>query len=137
MPWMQLGWCLNGWPTSDSIGRYCSSLAHRTIFDQSSRSGGVLIELLVLQIFEDTYIQACSVRVGRFSHEQVLSLRTGKRFTNPDLAFHTGLLRAQRLIRKYRSNREVPPVSGAMSWVTEQIAQSTYRLERQLTLFPA
>ena len=131
---------LDRWPLPAENGHYNRGAAHRQIFEQRCPGGRICIELWVLEVIPDLYIQACDVRLAEVHRSSALKLTPRNRHDTPEAALRAA---AQRALRDLKSSRKAsglyPESQNALvraeNWLEDILQQCDYLLERQVKLF--
>lgn len=140
LPPRQLALTLDRWPVPLADGNYDRECAHRHVFEQRCGGGKVSIQLLVLEVVPDLYIQASEVVLGELCRATPLRLTRRNRFDSPEAALLTAVLRAMRELKLNRRASGLYPeyettLLRATNWLDDLMQQCDYLLERQARLF--
>lgn len=136
----QLSLALDRWPTPLDNGHYDIQAAHRQAFEQRCAAGRVCIELWVLEVVPDLFIQASSVVLGAVERRTPLKLTARNRHDSPEAALRAAAWKAAREFRSTRRNSGLYPehettLLRAGNWLDDVLQQCDYLLERQTKLF--
>ncbi|NYT24968.1 hypothetical protein H0A73_15320 [Alcaligenaceae bacterium] len=136
----QLSLALDRWPAPVAGGLYDRAAAHRQAFEQRCLGGRVAIELWVLEVVPDLYIQACEVQVGELRRSTPLRLSMRNRYHAPEAALRAAAQKAAREMKALgrasgtdAENRTV--LLRAANWLDDILTHCAYLLERQVKLF--
>lgn len=136
----QLNLSLDRWPVPQADGVYDARAAHRQAFEQRTQDGRVVIELWVLEVIPDLYIQACAVQLGENRRDTLLRLNARNRFQTPEAALRAAAQKAARELKAVRRAAGLHPESKtvllrAANWLDDILQHCDYVLERQVKLF--
>jgi len=136
----QLSLSLDRWPIPGQDGVYERAAAHRQAFEQRCASGRVSIELWVLEVVPDLYIQACEVQLADICKSTPLRLTPRNRHDSPEQALQAAAQKALRIMKTKRKTSGLYPESQstllrATNWLEDILQQCDYLLDRQVNLF--
>ncbi|HLV29218.1 MAG TPA: hypothetical protein VKY60_08875 [Burkholderiaceae bacterium] len=136
----QLHLSLDRWPVPTADGFYDRQLAHRYAFEQRCTAGRICVELWVLEVVPDLYIQACDLELGAVQRSTPLRLTPGNRHDSPEAALRVAARKAVRELKMSRQASGLYPESQtqwlrAANWLEEILQQCDYLLEKQVKLF--
>ncbi|HLU00969.1 MAG TPA: hypothetical protein VKZ70_14650 [Burkholderiaceae bacterium] len=136
----QLALSLDRWPVPLPDGSYDRESAHRYGFEQRCGGGRVCINLLVLEVVPDLYIQASEIILGEICKSTALRLSARNRFDSPEAALLASVNRAARELKQSRRASGLYPeyqttLLRATNWMEDIMQQCDYLLERQAKLF--
>lgn len=136
----QLSLALDRWPIPVDGALYDNADAHRQVFEQRCAKGVVCIELFVLEVVPDTYIQACQVQLADISDGTPLRMTPRNRYDTPEEAVQVAAKKAMRLIKSRRKQSGLYPecqstLLRAENWLEDVLHQCEYLLDRQVKLF--
>ena len=136
----QLNLSLDRWPVPLDGGDYDAAQAHRQSFEQRCAKGRVGIDLLVLEVVPDLYIQACEVQLGELQEVTRLRLTPANRYASPEEAVQAAARKALRIIKaKRKASGLYPECQGTLlragNWLEDILQQCDYLLDRQVNLF--
>lgn len=136
----QLALSLDRWPVPLPDGSYDRENAHRYSFEQRCGGGRVSINLLVLEVVPDLYIQASELVLGDVCRGTALRLTARNRFDSPEAALLASVNRAARELKMNRRASGLYPdyqstLLRATNWMEDIMQQCDYLLERQAKLF--
>jgi len=136
----QLSLSLDRWPVPMDGGRYEATQAYRQVFDQRCAKGRVCIELQVLEIIPELYIQACALQLGDLRDGTVLRLTRVNRYDTPEAALRVAARKAVAILKaKRKASGLYPECQGtllrATNWLEDILQQCDYLLDRQVNLF--
>lgn len=136
----QLSLSLDRWPVPLDDGRYDRAAAHRQAFEQRCAGGRICIELLVLEVVPDLYIQACDVQLAEVRSSTLLRLTPRNRHRSPEEALKAAAHKAMRELKANRRASGLYPESQsallrASNWLEDILQQCDYLLDRQVNLF--
>ena len=136
----QLSLALDRWPVPVEDNLYDNANAHRQAFEQRCAKGVVCIELFVLEVVPDLYIQACQVRLADLCDGTALRLTPRNRYGSPEEAVQAAATKAMRLMKARRRQSgllqvPIPPYYARKTgWKTSCI-NANILLDRQVKLF--
>ena len=136
----QLSLSLDRWPIPGQGGVYERAAAHRQAFEQRCAGGKVSIDLWVLEVVPDLYIQACDVQLADLCRSTPLRLTPRNRYDAPEAALRAAAQKAMREIKANRKASGLYPQSQstllrAGNWLEDILGQCDYLLEQQVKLF--
>ncbi len=136
----QLSLALDRWPIPLNGGLYDAAEAHRQVFDQRCAKGRVCIELLVLEVIPDLYIQACELQLADLRVGTALRLRPSNQYDTPEAALRAAARKAGTLLKAKRKASGLFPecqstLLRATNWLEDILYQCDYLLDRQVNLF--
>ena len=136
----QLNLSLDRWPVPLPNGDYDRETAHRRAFEQRCVGGRVCVELWVLEVVPDLYIQACAVTLGEVARVTPLRLTPRNRHDTPEAALRAAAWKAARDLKLNRKASGLwPACQGTLlraeNWLDDVLKQCDYLLERQTKLF--
>jgi len=136
----QLNLSLDRWPAPQADGVYDATAAHRQAFEQRTQGGRVVVELWVLEVIPDLYIQACAVQLGENRRCTLLRMNARNRFQTPEAALRAAAQKAARELKAVRRAAGLHPESKtallrAANWLDDILRHCDYVLERQVKLF--
>ncbi len=136
----QLNLALDRWPVPAPDGAYDRSDAHRQAFEQRCAGGRICIELWVLEVVPDLYVQACDVQLAELRRSTPLRLTPRNRHASPEEALRAAARKALRELKANRKASGLYPESQsallrASNWLEDILHQCDYLLERQANLF--
>lgn len=136
----QLSLSLDRWPVPQGDGSYDHQAAHRQAFEQRCSAGRICIELWVLEVVPDLYIQACDIELGAIRRGTPLRMTPGNRYDTPEAALRVAARKAARELKANRRASGLYPDSHtallrAANWLEDILQQCDYLLERQVKLF--
>lgn len=136
----QLSLSLDRWPIPLENGLYDRERAHRQAFEQRCGGGRVSINLWVLEVVPDLYIQSSEVVLGEICRSTQLKLTQRNRFDSPEAALLAAVTRATREMKlNKRASGLYPEYQSALlraaNWLDDLMQQCDYLLERQVNLF--
>ena len=136
----QLSLSLDRWPVPLENGHYDRDAAHRQAFEQRCAGGRVCVELWVLEVVPDLFIQASDVVLGDVHCATPLRLTPGNRHDTPEAAMRAAAWRAARELKARRKASGLYPehqstLMRAANWLEDVLRQCDYLLERQAKLF--
>lgn len=136
----QLSLSLDRWPIPGSDGTYERSAAHRQAFEHRCAGGRICIELWVLEVVPDLYIQAIDVQLGEVVRSTPLRVTPRNRYDTPEAALRAAARKAARELKSNRRTSGLYPENQsaflrATNWLEDVLDQCDYLLERQVNLF--
>lgn len=136
----QLSLSLDRWPIPLGGGLYDAAQAHRQAFEQRCAKGRVSVELLVLEVIPDLYIQACELQLAELRDGTVLRLTPGNRYDTPEAALRASARKAGAILKARRKASGLYPecqstLLRATNWLEDILHQCDYLLDRQVNLF--
>lgn|GEM_PF-5657907 len=136
----QLSLSLDRWPIPSPTGVYDRALAHRQAFEQRCAGGRICIELWVLEVVPDLYVQACDVYLGRLHTSTPLRLTPKNRHHTPEEALRAAARKALRELKANKKASGLYPESEsallrASNWLDDVLLQCEYLLDKQVNLF--
>lgn len=136
----QLSLDLDRWPIPQAGGLYDAAHAHKQAFDQRCSKGRVYIELQVLEVVPDLYIQACALQLAHLRAGTQLKLTPRNRYDTPEAALRVAGRKALTTLKSKRRASGLYPdcqstLLRAENWLEDILLQCDYLLERQVNLF--
>lgn len=136
----QLSLSLDRWPVPLNNGVYDRQSAHCQAFEQRCGINRVCINLWVLEVVPDLFIQASEVMLAEICRSTPLKLTPRNRYDSPEAALLAAVNRAARELKLHRRASGLLPeyqttLLRAENWLEDLMQQCDYLLERQVKLF--